>query len=524
MLLFLNNISNTQYKGPIEMIKTAIKRARSLSNNKLIAVYFLFCALFAFSNLFISIDILPQFYLETSAIDIYKNDLKIVQINHETPVANIRKESINDIEEAESKKEYGVDEINSSTTESKQLLSMTSPSSNNEESEKHESPALARVERHLIQVEQGLERNPIRFYMYDHPNLTFHDRIEELEIQRNDLQVHRDDVDNDEQMLAALANSPLRTYNPDEADLYIPPIPIGRIFLSVKQDHRTAIETLMQQEIYRKYYGHKHVLISTVYVLFRREVKHSSNMKRLYRKIYNVTAVMSWDPSAVYNTLKTRRKGGIDWKTCTSFRKRPLVRRSASIGLGSNNKKIRLVSASWEKFNNSSNFIFYHATKDWIFFNNSTIYRHAPITNITLENFPKSSIGWDIDKAEWDLGFRDSKFCLVIKGDSPHSHALWRSIRVGCIPVILADTLPIFAPMFKSTLNMTEYAIILKEDDILINAQQTLLQLQNISEEDLKTKIKHLAFAQRVIFTDHPQSLFVPAFLKEAQMATEVRL
>lgn len=71
---------------------------------------------------------------------------------------------------------------------------------------------------------------------------------------------------------------------------------------------------------------------------------------------------------------------------------------------------------------------------------------------------------------------------------------------------------------------MTDYAIVLREQELVNNPGKTLLQLDRISEEDIEVKIKHLVFAQRVIFTDHPQSLFVPALLKEAKMATEVQL
>jgi hypothetical protein len=37
-----------------------------------------------------------------------------------------------------------------------------------------------------------------------------------------------------------------------------------------------------------------------------------------------------------------------------------------------------------------------------------------------------------------------------------------------------------------------------------------------LSETEIEAKLKHLAFAQRVILMDHPNSLFVPAFLDNA--------
>ena len=95
---------------------------------------------------------------------------------------------------------------------------------------------------------------------------------------------------------------------------------------------------------------------------------------------------------------------------------------------------------------------------------------------------------------------------------------------MGCIPVIVSNTLPIFAPMFKSSMNMSDYAIMLDENDLVNNPKETLFHLSTLSDEIIDLKIKHLAFAQRLLFIDHPRSLFVPALLKEAKMATEVRL
>ena len=383
----------------------------------------------------------------------------------------------------------------------------------------------ARTEELLSTIAGELKGSSSRFYMHDHPNITLVGEKEKLDHKRSFIwKAHQQELENDEQMLAALKKSPLRTDNPDEADLFIPPIPIARILGSKEGDFQTPMETLLEEETFRKHQGHKHVLISTCFALFKMEHKHRSNLGRWYDLIYNVTVVQSWDPSAVYNELH-HTGGGADWGDFSILKDRhePLTRRSSSVGLGMKNEDLELTIASTDKFYKSSNLIFYQSRTEPSYYN-STIHRHAPITNITLETFPKSSIGWGLEKDEWQRELKDSKFCLVIRGDSPHSHALWRSIRVGCIPVISADVLPIFAPMFKSTLNMTDYAIVLREQELVNNPGKTLLQLDRISEEDIEVKIKHLVFAQRVIFTDHPQSLFVPALLKEAKMATEVQL
>ncbi len=335
------------------------------------------------------------------------------------------------------------------------------------------------------------------------------------------------DAEYDEDILETLHKSDLRTLEPDEADLFIVPTPICRVLMSRNLNFNLPFQELVNHDIFRKHHGHNHVLVSSTFVLFRQDTKGYTSMRGWYDKIWNTTVMLSWDPNAVYDDLfKTKTDWGDYHDVMTKPKGGPLgplgpmTSKSASIGLGSKNDCLKLGLATKEKFFNSSNFVFYHSTTATSLFN-STIHRHAPITNITAEdNFPKSHIGWPIGKEEWETNFRSSKFCPTIRGDSPHSHAMWRSIRVGCIPVVASDHLPVFAPLFKSTMNMSDYSVIISEQDLVNNPAQTLLKLNDLSEDEIEAKIKHLAFAQRVMFSDHPQSLFVESFLREAKEAT----
>ncbi len=140
-------------------------------------------------------------------------------------------------------------------------------------------------------------------------------------------------------------------------------------------------------------------------------------------------------------------------------------------------------------------------------------------TNGTEEQltFRHSSIGFDIDRKDWLDRISKSKLCLVIRGDDPMSRAFIRSIRTGCIPVVISDLLHVFAPPFKSTLNFSDYSIMIEEKDFIDDPWGTLHRVYNgLTENEVKRKLNAIAFVQRVIFLDHPESLFVPAFLKEA--------
>ncbi len=112
--------------------------------------------------------------------------------------------------------------------------------------------------------------------------------------------------------------------------------------------------------------------------------------------------------------------------------------------------------------------------------------------------------------------FISSKFCLVFRGDDPLSHALLRAVKVGCIPVVISDYMPIIAPTFKTSLDIREFSIFLNEQAFLYNPQQQLSSLQDISEVEIRTKLIALRYAQQITCPDHPDSLFLPALLREA--------
>lgn len=109
----------------------------------------------------------------------------------------------------------------------------------------------------------------IRFYMmYDHPTIT-----QEVSITGIRRQYWRRDYKetlNDESIFTVLRKSPLRTTKPNEADVFVLAIPFSRIMNSNEWNRfDLALTTLENHDIFRKHYGHKHVLIGTSFLLFR---------------------------------------------------------------------------------------------------------------------------------------------------------------------------------------------------------------------------------------------------------------
>jgi hypothetical protein len=392
-----------------------------------------------------------------------------------------------------------------------------------------------KVSVQLEAKETELRLSSLKFYLYDDSVLTFEKK---LKPNKNTFKRFLGETLFDEALLTILKRSTFRTLDSKAADVFVPLIPFSRFTnrLKNKTDILPALEYLINNEVFKENSGHRHVFIGTSFCLFRKDCNFAAVMLPYMHHFVNTTLAMSWDP----NALSTAIKQGYDFKEYQKAFVRygePFTHSSISLGLNPQPSSsiisfpeylnygdfkpatleitVPIQDASMAKWSKASNFVFYQVKKS-DFFNNSTIYRISPLIK-SMDMLPKSKIGWGIESPkEYVKELLDSKFCLVIRGDSPHSKSFLRSIRAGCIPVVVADCLAIYSPIMKSTINMTDYSIMLDETRFVENPERELLSLLDLSDETIEAKLKHLAFAQKVTLLDHPESLFVPAFLREA--------
>ena len=149
--------------------------------------------------------------------------------------------------------------------------------------------------------------------------------------------------------------------------------------------------------------------------------------------------------------------------------------------------------------------------------NSSTRYRHALAINGEGEKLVQpSSVGFNTNRTKWLRDFQNSKYCVIIREDSPSSRSLFTAIRLGCMPVIVSDALPMYQPIFRSLLRYEDFSIVVDESAFLLQPAGTLNNaIKSLPIEELKSKISGLALVQRMLVLDHPRSLFVPAFVHE---------
>jgi hypothetical protein len=376
------------------------------------------------------------------------------------------------------------------------------------------------------QMERDLRKSSLRYYVYDSEVISQKVWSDWL-VNGTGRQGYRDRYEADArveiEILEALEQHPARTRDPDLADIFIVPTRVGATFIRGRRGFHPAFADLMSSQIYMRTQGHRHVLLALNQATFdyfhRDHVGWLGLGRRTYRSLVNVTLAKDLDTFSVTNaSLHAVDKGG-DYADLFA-NKLPVSHSGFSIGLGTT-RSFPFVPASLEKFQNSSIFLFYQ-TREEGSEHNSTQYRHAPVQPHVIAHFPDSSLRkGNMDPQEWMAKFMDSRFCLIIRGDTPHSHALLRALKIGCIPVVVSDYYPVYSPILKSTLNLHDFCIFISERDFLRDPVGSMNVLRNLTNAEIQEKIDAMAFAQKVALHDHPESLFVPAFVKEAVNAME---
>jgi len=334
------------------------------------------------------------------------------------------------------------------------------------------------------------------------------------------------------EMLMAMENHPLRTKNTEDAKQFIVPIPIGAIMIHKRHsrnqfEYPSAMNALFQQPTFQKMQGHNHVLISQAIPPFSAMRKHVRAMSvhrltQFYPQLANVTVAQEMNRRGCAQLLQQRNisSTGAFISMCNTVVDRlqyATTRKTFSINFVPQSS-MPYQEASYGNWLSKELFIFYQTTFKPSF-NGSTKYRRAPLDPKVVRHLPKSSIGYGVSKKEWLKGMTSAKFCLAVRGDNPLSHAFLNAVKAGCLPVIVSDVIPLFAPPFMSSIDIHDYTIFIREKDFIDNTLHELRKLQRMSDLELRTKLRALALAQRVIAPDHPRSLFVPAFLREAALA-----
>ena len=323
----------------------------------------------------------------------------------------------------------------------------------------------------------------------------------------------------EEHIINALGSHFLRTRDAEDADLFFVPISLTRHMIQRRQGHPVAevFDALYNQTIFQSKHGNRHFMIVQIPNLWswaHMDIYQgwSLRISQQYPKLWNVTIGKEFDQEGCD---EARAKGIIEGDFTQMMREKAVTMSRSSFSLNTIPlAKFPFIRASLAKFHNSS-WDFFYRSRPIAFVSNSTPYRFALLNATVVEALTGSSIGHDIEPHLWMEHFQSSRFCLVIRGDTPMSRSQLRAVKAGCIPVIVSNLLEYYSPTFKSSMAMSDYTVMIDEAEFLADPVAALLKLKTLSEEVICEKLEYLALAQRLFLPDHPESLFVPALLHE---------
>lgn len=377
-----------------------------------------------------------------------------------------------------------------------------------------------------------LESLSIRYYVYDNWAIALNDIHGKHLIWKDPDMFDNLGVDAEAEItiLNALKRHPLRTHHVSEATLFIIPMSFAAVKAALlndtleKQVYSAAFAALERQPSFRERQGHAHIVVSLWYAHFEHRFRKIARYRNdalmsFYDRLWNVT-VADYRNKAGIQVLYESGKHP-DFQNWFSREHIQTTRATFSIGLVPSRYSVPLLFPSFQRFQTARFNFFYHVrpTKFWT--PNSTLFRRAALQPDIVQALSPSSIGNGLPKATWEEHFQNSKFCLVTRGDDPSTHALLRSVRVGCVPVVVSDAYPLYAPSMPHSISMHDYCIFIKETDFIQNPLRELSKVLQLGSTLIQQKLAALTMAQRIVLPDHPSSLFVPAFLHEAQLAMD---
>ena len=161
--------------------------------------------------------------------------------------------------------------------------------------------------------------------------------------------------------------------------------------------------------------------------------------------------------------------------------------------------------------------IFYH-TRSSTFAHNATYIRRLPV--LVREYWPQHDVGLEVAAARWAAGWSESRYCLVVRGDTPTSHAFYAAIAAACIPVVVSDAFASVALPFRGHIRLTDVAVVVSEQAFLAAPHAVGLKVIELPLAVATRKLAAIARAQRMLIMRHPESTTATHVLQ--QMAAQL--
>ena len=121
-------------------------------------------------------------------------------------------------------------------------------------------------------------------------------------------------------------------------------------------------------------------------------------------------------------------------------------------------------------------------------------------------------VGFATNQSAWVKGWSSSRFCLVLRGDTPTSHAFYHAVASGCVPVVISDGFERFGLPFArdyyaaGRLKLDELALIVDEATFLKRPEELPSRLLALPPALVAAKLAAMKAAQPWLVMTHPQA------------------
>lgn len=342
------------------------------------------------------------------------------------------------------------------------------------------------------------------FYMYDDDDITMNGLHKSCEKFK----------DEDTHLLELLENHRARTFSPTNAVLFIITTPIqqsGRC--GSKEDHvkrvRPALEKLLGEPWFTNNLGNDHLMPGHHWHFSAWTGSGNFVPAEWQSKLENVTMTRyEYYGKSKWENLPAREPVSL-WSHPWEITKRTIVDPYLA------SAALPLIEPKLENWLNRTNLIFYH-TRRSPSAHGGTPLRHLPTQKPELF---EGSVGFDIPRDEWVMGWGKSKFCLVIRGDTPTTHAFYNAIKSSCIPVIISDTFELVGLPFKNHIRLEKFTLRMEEKVFLTKPETLVPMLVEISTKEIRSMLHELEAVQPMLLYDHPNTTVADLVLDAAVRA-----
>eukprot|EP00808_Paulinella_micropora_P004113 g59351.t1 len=367
----------------------------------------------------------------------------------------------------------------------------------------------------------------LKLYIYDDPVIRMTSFLQEAE---KLVEERKAAFTPDVELYNLFDAHPRRTLDPDLAYFFIIPIPVEFALVvdhALGQDGRhvpdvkRAFRTLLNHSVFQQTEGRHHFLPLHDWRFGSEEEHRGGQLKEFREQLRHITI----------GGMEHQKAHSLGWPQSVQERKitipyglvkQDTILKEDKLAKGNKLPTHSLTYSTFEEWLQRPYKLFYH-TRRRPSAHGATILRMFFDSKQGGKDKPEwffwnVSIGYPIEAELFDQRIKESQFCLVIRGDTPTSHAFSRALAANCIPIIISDPFDVAGMPFYPYLTVDSFTLSITEHEFRHDPWFELGRLLVAHAGDDPTASIYAKYedmtncARPALLYQHPQTL-VPEYI-----------